>query len=230
MALQSLDIAVFSIPAASRGTQSLLRSRAPCGSIRCISRQQSNAFVSISGQESETASEAAETSRSGMISRRHGISSALLCASSIMLGQMLNYTGPALAEENAKKEEGGNVVDAVLELFDPDQLTKSGKKLPKKYVKSVREVVKNLRESFTQDSNDGAKFRRNADSAKEAIREYLQNWRGSKVVETEDSYLALERAFLELGKFYSSKGPQAPLPEDIKNRVLEDLNKADESI
>lgn len=46
----------------------------------------------------------------------------------------------------------------------------------------------------------------------------------------QDSYLALERAFLELGKFYSSKGPQAPLPEDIKNRVLEDLNKADESI
>lgn len=90
-----------------------------------------------------------------------------------------------LAEEIAKKEEGGTFVDGVLELLDPDQLTKTGKKLPKKYVKSVRDVVKNLRESFAQDSNDGAKFRRNADSAKEAIREYLQNWRGSKVVEAE---------------------------------------------
>ena len=46
----------------------------------------------------------------------------------------------------------------------------------------------------------------------------------------QDSYIALERAFRELGKFYSSKGPQAALPEDIRNRVLEDLNKADDSI
>ena len=107
-----------------------------------------------------------------------------------MLGQALN-PGVVLAEENTKKEEGVTFVDGVLELLDPDQVTKSGKKLPKKYVKSVREVVKNLRESFKQDSKDGAKFRRNADSAKEAIREYLQNWRGSKVVETEVSVAAL---------------------------------------
>jgi len=97
--------------------------------------------------------------------------------------------GSVLADENLKKEEGGSFVDGVLELLDPDQITKTGKKLPKKYVKSVREVVKNLKESFAQDSNDGAKFRRNADSAKEAIREYLQDWRGSKIVETEVSLL-----------------------------------------
>lgn len=107
-----------------------------------------------------------------------------MCATSILLGQPLN-PGAVLAEENAKKEEGGSFVDGVLELLDPDQVTKTGRKLPKKYVKSVREVVKNLRESFNQDSKDGAKFRRNADSAKEAIREYLQNWRGSKIVESE---------------------------------------------
>lgn len=117
-------------------------------------------------------------------SRRQGIPTALLCATSILLRQAVN-PGGVLAEENAKKEEGGTFVDGVLELLDPDQMTKTGKKLPKKYVKSVREVVKNLRESFTQDSKDGAKFRRNADAAKEAIREYLQNWRGSKIVETE---------------------------------------------
>lgn len=117
-------------------------------------------------------------------SRRQGISTAFLCATSILLGQPLN-PGAVLAEENAKKEEGGSFVDGVLELLDPDQVTKTGRKLPKKYVKSVREVVKNLRESFNQDSKDGAKFRRNADSAKESIREYLQNWRGSKIVESE---------------------------------------------
>lgn len=42
--------------------------------------------------------------------------------------------------------------------------------------------------------------------------------------------MALERAFRELGKFYAAKGPQAALPEDIRNRVLEDLSKADDSI
>lgn len=129
----------------------------------------SSSCACTSGSESETSSKC---------SRRQAIS---LCAASIFLLKPVSV----LAEENAKKEEGGTFVDGVLELLDPDQVTKTGKKLPKKYVKSVREVVKNLRESFAQDSNDGAKFRRNADSAKEAIREYLQNWRGSKVVEAE---------------------------------------------
>ncbi len=46
----------------------------------------------------------------------------------------------------------------------------------------------------------------------------------------QDSYIALEQALRELGKFYSSKGPQAALPEDIRNRVLENLNKADDSL
>lgn len=154
---------------------------AQSGSIRVSSRYRSSSLASTSGSETETNSNYAETSV--RCSRRQGIS---LCAASILLGQVLN-PGSVLAEENAKKEDGGTFVDGVLELLDPDQVTKGGKKLPKKYVKSVREVVKNLRESFTQDSNDGAKFRRSADSAKEAIREYLQNWRGSKIVETEVS-------------------------------------------
>ncbi len=46
----------------------------------------------------------------------------------------------------------------------------------------------------------------------------------------QDSYIALESAFRILGEFYSKKGPQAALPEDIRTRVLEDLSKADNSI
>ncbi len=46
----------------------------------------------------------------------------------------------------------------------------------------------------------------------------------------QDSYIALESAFRILGEFYSKKGPQAALPEDIRTRVLEDLSKADDSI
>ncbi|KAG0555000.1 hypothetical protein KC19_12G136100 [Ceratodon purpureus] len=226
MALRSLDIAALSISSAPARIPSLATARARCGGMGS-GECRSFSVASTSGSESEAGFDLSRVLVK--CSRREGISTALLCATAVVLGQALN-PGAVLAEESVKKEEGGSFVDGVLELLDPDQVTKTGKKLPKKYVKSVREVVKNLRESFNQDSKDGAKFRRNADSAKESIREYLQNWRGSKIVETEDSYVALERAFRELGKFYSSKGPQAALPEDIRNRVLEDLNKADDSI
>lgn len=119
--------------------------------------------------------------------RRQCLSPALMCGTSILLGQLQGHLCPAMAQGELKQvaEEGGTFVDGVLSLLDPDQMTKSGKKLPKKYVKSVREVVKSLRESFEEDTANDAKFRRNADSAKEAIREYLQDWRGSKIVSTE---------------------------------------------
>lgn len=126
--------------------------------------------------------------------RRQCLSPALICATSILLGQLQGSLCPAMAEEGDVKqvaEEGGTFVDGVLSLLDPDQMTKSGKKLPKKYVKSVREVVKSLRESFQEDTANDAKFRRNADSAKEAIREYLQDWRGSKIVSAEVCCLLL---------------------------------------
>ena len=157
-------------------------------SIRVSSSYRSSSLATTLEFESDTDSNSATTSKpSVQCSRRRSMS---LCAAAILLAMS---PSSVLAEDNVKKEEGGTFVDGVLELLDPDQVTKTGKKLPKKYVKSVREVVKNLRESFAQDSNDGAKFRRNADSAKEAIREYLQNWRGSKIVETEvSSQLALK--------------------------------------
>lgn len=79
-----------------------------------------------------------------------------------------------------EKEEG--VIGAIKSLFDPDEKTKSGKVLPKAYLKSARELVKTLRESLKEDPKDIANFRRNADSAKESIRDYLSNWRGQKTV------------------------------------------------
>ncbi|XP_042037982.1 photosystem II D1 precursor processing protein PSB27-H2, chloroplastic-like isoform X3 [Salvia splendens] len=90
---------------------------------------------------------------------------------------------PARAEEKAKDDEG--LVGALQSLFDPNEKTKSGKVLPKAYLKSVREVVKTLRESLEEDTKDMAKFRRTADAAKESIREYLSSWRGQKEVVNE---------------------------------------------
>lgn len=124
------------------------------------------------------------------VRRREFVAPVVLSATFVVLGQVQVSPRLAIAEENPREaaQEGGTFVDGVLSLFDSDQVTKSGKKLPKKYVKSVKEVVKSLKDSFNENANDGAKFRRTADSAKEAIREYLLNWRGSKVVASEVSF------------------------------------------
>lgn len=96
---------------------------------------------------------------------------------------------PVLAEEKSNdlepegKEE--DVVGALKSLFDPNEKTKSGKVLPKAYLKSAREVVKTLRESLNENTKDNAKFRRTADAAKESIREYLNGWRGQTSVVNE---------------------------------------------
>lgn len=91
------------------------------------------------------------------------------------------------AEEKSgeKEEEDKGVIGAIKSLFDPNEKTKSGKVLPKAYLRSAREVVKTLRESLNKGTDDNAKFRRTADSAKESIREYLGSWRGNQIVAQE---------------------------------------------
>lgn len=93
----------------------------------------------------------------------------------------------ARAEEtpNDKQEEDNGVVGVIKSIFDPNERTKSGKVLPKAYLKSARELVKTLRESVQEDPKDGAKFRRTADAAKESIRDYLSNWLGQQTVAQE---------------------------------------------
>ncbi|XP_022722602.1 photosystem II D1 precursor processing protein PSB27-H2, chloroplastic [Durio zibethinus] len=132
------------------------------------------------------------------------------------------------AEPGDQKEEDEGVVGAIKSLFDPNEKTKSGKVLPKAYLKSAREVVKTLRESLKEDPKDIAKFRRTADSAKESIRDYLSNWKGQEKVAGEESYVELEKAIRSLASFYSRAGPSAPLPEEIKNEILNDLSTAEE--
>ncbi|XP_023006140.1 photosystem II D1 precursor processing protein PSB27-H2, chloroplastic [Cucurbita maxima] len=136
----------------------------------------------------------------------------------------------ARAEEtpNHKEEEENGVIGTIKSIFDPNERTKSGKVLPKAYLKSAREVVKTLRESLQEDSKDGAKFRRTADAAKESIRDYLGNWLGQQAVIQEESYAVLEKAIRSLAGFYAKAGPSAPLPEDVKSDILNDLDKAEE--
>ncbi|CAK9329097.1 unnamed protein product [Citrullus colocynthis] len=145
-----------------------------------------------------------------------------------------NESTPSLAQAeetpNDKEEEDNGVIGTIKSIFDPNERTKSGKVLPKAYLKSAREVVKTLRESLQEDPKDGAKFRRTADAAKESIRDYLSNWLGQQTVVQEESYAVLEKAIRSLAGFYAKAGPSAPLPEAVKSDLLNDLDKAEESL
>ncbi|CAN6322616.1 unnamed protein product [Urochloa humidicola] len=136
------------------------------------------------------------------------------------------------ADDESSAAAGGEgeqgVLGAIKSIFDPNEKTKAGKVLPKAYLKAAREVVRTLRESLEEDDGgDMARFRRNADAAKESIREFLGGWRGQQGVATEESYVALEKAIRSLAEFYSKAGPSAPLPQDVKNKILDDLSTAD---
>ncbi|CAI0465950.1 unnamed protein product, partial [Linum tenue] len=116
--------------------------------------------------------------------RRRVLLAGAISTLSIMSPSWMPTPLPARAEggQPAKDEEEEGVVGAIKSLLDPNEKTKSGKLLPKAYLKSAREVVKTLRESLQEDPKDNAKFRRNADAAKESIREYLGNWRGQEKI------------------------------------------------
>ncbi|KAK6929960.1 Photosystem II Pbs27 [Dillenia turbinata] len=158
---------------------------------------------------------------------------ALVCNSfsafAILTFNCLLTPSPVLGKDESNDQEVGDqgVIGAIKSLFDPNEKTKSGKVLPKAYLKSAREVVKTLRESLKEDPSDIAKFRRAADAAKESIRDYLNNWRGQQTVKSEESHVELEKAIRSLASFYSKAGPSAPLPEEVKTEILDDLNIAE---
>lgn len=159
-------------------------------------------------------------------SRRH-----VICAGASILA-VLAYglvPSPVWAEDKSNgEEEKDGVLGALQSLLESNTKTKSGRVLPKAYLKSAKEVVKTLRESLNEDPKDNAKFRRTADAAKESIREYLSNWRGQQAVAQEESYVELEKAIRSLAGFYSKAGPSAPLPEEVKSEILNDLDTAEE--
>ncbi|CAL4944366.1 unnamed protein product [Urochloa decumbens] len=147
-------------------------------------------------------------------------------AASLLLG-LAGMAAPARADDESGEGEQG-VLGTIKSIFDPNEKTKAGKVLPKAYLKAAREVVRTLRESLEEDDGgDMARFRRNADAAKESIREFLGGWRGQQTVAAEESYVALEKAIRSLAEFYSKAGPSAPLPQDVKNKILDDLSTAD---
>lgn len=48
------------------------------------------------------------------------------------------------------------------------------------------------------------------------------------MVQLQESYAELEKAIRSLASFYSRAGPSAPLPEEVKSEILNDLDTAEE--
>ncbi|KAL4180427.1 hypothetical protein AMTRI_Chr13g125230 [Amborella trichopoda] len=151
-------------------------------------------------------------------------------AGAVLVNGSLTALGLRAEEEEAERgseDEDKGFLGEIQSLFDPNEKTKSGKVLPKSYLKSAREVIETLRESLKEDSKDISKFRKTADAAKESIRKYLTGWKGQESIVKEESYVALEKAIRSLANFYSKAGPFATLPEDVKSDILDDLNTAE---
>ncbi|MCO5547115.1 hypothetical protein L7F22_000557 [Adiantum nelumboides] len=124
------------------------------------------------------------------ISRREWLALGICIAENVCTGTFMSDKHQrANAEDNAL--EKSNVSDGakkpgaddsplygLLSSFDPNEKAKSGKLLPKSYLKSARNVVKSLKESLKEESSKDSDVRKSADQVKEAIRDYLQNWRG----------------------------------------------------
>ena len=118
--------------------------------------------------------------------RRILVSGGVFSAAATVLLPVNHWSTPPAARAEEESDGGGGIVEALESLLDPNEKTKkTGKSLPKAYLKSARELVKNLRESLKEDPSEMAKFRRTADSAKDSIREFLGSWRGQQSVAQE---------------------------------------------
>ncbi|KAH6557123.1 hypothetical protein KP509_1Z133300 [Ceratopteris richardii] len=142
----------------------------------------------------------------------------------------VNQGGDSGTLAKAMDNETESPLSGLLSIFDPNEKTKSGKLVPKGYLKSARNVVKTLKESLKEESSKESDVRRSADQAKEAIRDYLSNWKGQKAVESEESYKALEGVFRILGAFYAKEGPRAVLPSSLKSEILTNLEVAEAAL
>lgn len=99
--------------------------------------------------------------------------------SAVVVDANFTFVREAVADlENFKLIKEKSPLDNILSTFDANTVTQSGKTLPKAFIFSVNEVVRTLRESLAEDPSNDLKFRKTADSAKEAIRNYLSGWQG----------------------------------------------------
>ncbi|CAI5529206.1 unnamed protein product [Closterium sp. Naga37s-1] len=141
---------------------------------------------------SATPPSAASAASPEALPRRSALAGGLLALASATLSPYLPL--PALppvahaaadAAATVEAAGGSDLLKGLRSAFDSEEITASGRRLPKAYVRSVTALISSLRDALGAEEGDRGEFRRKADVAKGAIRAYLGEWRGKAPENTE---------------------------------------------
>ncbi|CAI5528236.1 unnamed protein product [Closterium sp. Naga37s-1] len=149
---------------------------------------------------SATPPSAASAASPEALPRRSALAGGLLALASATLSAYLPL--PALppvahaaadAAATVEAAGGSDLLKGLRSAFDSEELTASGRRLPKAYVRSVTALISSLRDALGAEEGDRGEFRRKAEVAKGAIRAYLGEWRGKAPENTEGTGRKVER-------------------------------------
>ncbi|CAI5492186.1 unnamed protein product [Closterium sp. Naga37s-1] len=186
---------------------------------------------------SATPASAASAASPEALPRRSALAGGLLALASATLSPYLPLpavppVAHAAADAAATVEAAGgsDLLKGLRSAFDSDELTASGRRLPKAYVRSVTALISSLRDALGAEEGDRGEFRRKADVAKGAIRAYLGEWRGKAPENTEIITSSLDSVLRTLSRFYMRSGVNAKLPADVRDGILADLALAEAAL
>ncbi|CAI5477044.1 unnamed protein product [Closterium sp. Yama58-4] len=134
------------------------------------------------------------------------------------------------AAATAEAAGGSELLKGLRSAFDSEEVTASGRRLPKAYVRSVTALVSSLRDALGAEEGERGEFRRKAEVAKGAIRAYLGEWRGKAPENTEIITSSLDSVLRTLSRFYMRTGVNAKLPADVRDGILADLALAEAAL
>ncbi|CAI5988921.1 unnamed protein product [Closterium sp. NIES-65] len=186
---------------------------------------------------SATPASAASAASPEALPRRSALAGGLLALASATLSPYLPLpavppVAHAAADAAATVEAAGgsDLLKGLRSAFDSDELTASGRRLPKAYVRSVTALISSLRDALGAEEGDRGEFRRKADVAKGAIRAYLGEWRGKAPENTEIITSSLDSVLRTLSRFYMRSGVNAKLPADVRDGILAELALAEAAL
>ncbi|KAG2485918.1 hypothetical protein HYH03_015362 [Edaphochlamys debaryana] len=105
-------------------------------------------------------------------------------------------------------------------------------KLPQEYRQLVKRLSEDLGKSIEAEGSGAseAEVRRQADPAKDAVREFVRKWRDNPRVNTDATHAEIKEALNELGEFYLTYGQRTPLTAPVREGVLGHLRAAREAL
>ncbi|CAI5477040.1 unnamed protein product [Closterium sp. Yama58-4] len=134
------------------------------------------------------------------------------------------------AAATAEAAGGSDLLRGLRSAFDSEEVTASGRRRPKAYVRSVTALISSLRDALGAEEGERGEFRRKAEVAKGAIRAYLGEWRGKAPENTEIITSSLDSVLRTLSRFYMRSGVNAKLPADVRDGILADLALAEAAL